>query len=119
MPHFIIFEISTALNNDFQADCSDVFRFLIGLSIPKLRGVLCFVFVWGIMGKCELFLFMLKIILLRHKVGLCLHGHIYAEYMTLRYQNGYAYKPQYLKLEYLENAYPSAHTCLIIHVTRK
>ena len=28
------------------------------------------------MGKCELFLFMLKIILLRHKVGLCLHGHI-------------------------------------------
>ena len=36
MPHFIIFEISTALNNDFQADCSDVFRFLIELSIPKL-----------------------------------------------------------------------------------
>ena len=28
------------------------------------------------MGECELFLFMLKIILLRHKVGLCLHGHI-------------------------------------------
>ena len=24
-----------ALNNDFQADCSAVFRFLIGLSIPK------------------------------------------------------------------------------------
>ena len=36
MPHFIIFEISRALNNDFQADCSDLFRFLIGLSIPKL-----------------------------------------------------------------------------------
>ena len=32
-------KISTALNNNFQADCSDVFRFLIGLSIPKLRGV--------------------------------------------------------------------------------
>ena len=38
--------------------------------------VLCFVFVWGIMGKCGLFLLMLKIILLQHKVGLCLHGHI-------------------------------------------
>ena len=36
MPHFIIFEISRALNNDVQADCSDLFRFLIGLSIPKL-----------------------------------------------------------------------------------
>ena len=36
MPHFIIFEISMALNNDFQADCSDLFRFLIELSIPKL-----------------------------------------------------------------------------------
>ena len=30
------------------------------------------------MGKCKLFLFMLKIILLRHKVGLCLHGHIFS-----------------------------------------
>ena len=29
------------------------------------------------MGKCELFSFVLKIILLRHKVGLCLHGHIF------------------------------------------
>ena len=29
------------------------------------------------MGKCELFLFMLKIILLWHKVGSCLHGDIY------------------------------------------
>ena len=29
---------------------------------------LCYVFVWGIMGKCELFLFVLKIILSRHKV---------------------------------------------------
>ena len=29
------------------------------------------------MGKCELFSFMLQIILLWHKVGLCLHGHIY------------------------------------------
>ena len=72
MPHFIIFEISRALNDDFQAGCSDGFRFLIGLPIPKL----CFVFVWGIMGKCGLFSFMLKIILLWHKVGLCLHGHI-------------------------------------------
>ena len=36
MPHFIIFEISRAFNNDFQADCSDLFRFVIGLSIPKL-----------------------------------------------------------------------------------
>ena len=34
-------------------------------------------FVWGIMGKCELFLLMLKIILLWHKVDLCLHSHIY------------------------------------------
>ena len=32
MPHFIIFEISRALNNNFQADCSDLF---IGLSIPS------------------------------------------------------------------------------------
>ena len=79
MPHFIIFEITTAFNNDFQADCSDLFRCLIGLSIPK---VLCFVFVWGIMGKCELFSFVLKIILLRHKVGLCLHGHIFLHYIA-------------------------------------
>ena len=28
------------------------------------------------MGKCDLFSFVLKIILLRHKVGLCLHGHL-------------------------------------------
>ena len=75
MPHFIIFEISRALNNDFQADCSDLFRSLIRLCIPKLR-VLCFIFVWGIMGKCKLFMFVLKTILLQHKVGLCLHGHI-------------------------------------------
>ena len=39
------------------------------------------VFVWGIMGKCKLFSFMLKIILLHHKVGLCLHGHIYIIYI--------------------------------------
>ena len=77
MPHYIIFEIGRALNNDFQADCCDLFRFLIGLSIPKLWRVLCFIFVWGIMGKCELFSLVLKIILLRHKVGLCLHGHIW------------------------------------------
>ena len=29
------------------------------------------------MGKCKIFLFVLKIILLRHKVGLCLHVVIY------------------------------------------
>ena len=63
-----------ALNNDFQSDCSDVLRILIGLSIPRVS---CFVFAWGIMGKCELYSFVLKIILLRHKVGLCLHGHVY------------------------------------------
>ena len=63
---YYIFEISIALNNDFEADCSDV---LIGLSIPKLWGILCFIFVWGIMGKCGRFLFMLKIILLRYRVG--------------------------------------------------
>ena len=28
-PHFIIFEISRVFNNDFQADCSNLFRFLI------------------------------------------------------------------------------------------
>ena len=70
----LTFEISRALNNDFQADFSDLFRFLIGLSIPR---VLCSVFVWGVMGECELFLLVLKIIVLQHKVGLCLHGHIY------------------------------------------
>ena len=37
------------------------------------------------MGKCELFSFMLKIILLRHKVGLCLHGHIYARTFKMNY----------------------------------
>ena len=39
------------------------------------------IFVWGIMGKYELFSFLLKIILLWHKVGLCLHGHIYVKRM--------------------------------------
>ena len=29
------------------------------------------------MEKCELFSFMMKILLLRHKVDLYLHGHIY------------------------------------------
>ena len=44
-----------------------------------------FVFVWGIMGKCRLFLFMLKTILLWHKVGLCLHGHIFAPTFHYKY----------------------------------
>ena len=62
-------EISRALNNNFQADCIDLFRFFIGLS--KVMKVFCFVFVWGIMESAD------EIVLLRHKVGLCLHGHIY------------------------------------------
>ena len=33
--HFII-DISTAFYNDFQADSTDLFRFLIESSIPKL-----------------------------------------------------------------------------------
>ena len=40
-PHFIIFEISRAFNNDFQADCSDLFRFLIGLSKVMKSFVFC------------------------------------------------------------------------------
>ena len=36
MPHFIIFEISKALNDGFEADCSDLFRFLIGLFYSKV-----------------------------------------------------------------------------------
>ena len=35
----------------------------------------------GYNGKCRLFSFMLEIILLRHKVGLCLHGLIYIRKM--------------------------------------
>ena len=38
----------------------------------------------GITGKCELFSFMLKITLLQHKVGLCLHGQYSCEFRTLR-----------------------------------
>ena len=34
------------------------------------------------MGKSGLFLFVLKNILLWHKVGLCLHGHIYMHVYT-------------------------------------
>ena len=35
------------------------------------------------MGKCELFLLMLKIILSLHKVGICLHGHIWCKVSQL------------------------------------
>ena len=75
----IILEISTPLDNDFQAGYCDVFRFLIGLSIPKLRGVLCFVFVWGIMGKCELFLFVLKLFCSIRLVYACMVTYMYVE----------------------------------------
>ena len=57
--HFIIFEISRALDNDFQADCNDLFRFLIGLSIPK-SFVFCICMRYN---EKELFLFMVQIIL--------------------------------------------------------
>ena len=73
----IIFEISRASNNDFQANCTDLYKILIGLSIPKVMRSFVFCICMRIMGKYGLFLFVLKIILLRHKVGLCLHGHIY------------------------------------------
>ena len=48
----------------------------------------------GYNRKCELFSFMLKIILLQHKVGLCLHGHIligriYAIHGKTGYINGH------------------------------
>ena len=66
----------------------------------------CFVFVWGIMGKCELFLFMLKIILLRHKVGLCLHGHIYAHDLFQALE-----LLQYSALYLLEDCYLHKCTC--------
>ena len=56
---------------------------------------------WSILRKCELFLFMLKIILLRHKVGLCLHGHIllhfYAGYPIV---NDYKYGGTLLEKRY-------------------
>ena len=52
MPHFIILEISIALNNDFQADCSDLCRFLIGHSIYfKVMKSFVFCICMGYNGK--------------------------------------------------------------------
>ena len=65
MPHFMLFEMSTQLNNDSKADYA---KFLIGLSFQS------YVDVKDSMGM------MLKAVskrmqLLWHKGGLCMHSH--------------------------------------------
>ena len=35
MPHFIIFEISTALNNNFEADYSDIFDWTLHSKVMR------------------------------------------------------------------------------------
>ena len=48
---FYPFEISIALNNDFLAGCSDLFRFLIGLS--KVMKSFVFCICMGYNGKVQ------------------------------------------------------------------
>ena len=66
-----LFEMSAPLNNDFKADCADV---VIGLSLWLCRFCRCM----GMMLKVGLLSFILRIQVLRHKIGLCKYGHNYA-----------------------------------------
>ena len=47
MPHFIVFQISTALNDDFHADCSDVLDFLLDFLFQSYEGF-CVSFLYGV-----------------------------------------------------------------------